>query len=176
MTTPDDHSPDGSPMSPCASCVCGASNLLRLTELVCYAVQTVVGERDGNTISRLFSFDTSSFPITQVAAKWTYVTYIRPFVTFTCHSSHFCYRPSQKCCPYQTDSLSLHADGRVRLTHPSLYAMAGGHGEGDACIYDPFTASIKQKEYDEEDFYDSLLYGLPHHNGGTGPEQGESRQ
>ena len=59
---------------------------------------------------------------------------------------------------------------------PPFYAMAVGHGEGDECIPDPFTASIKQKEYDEEDFYDSLLYGLPHHNCGTGPEQGESRQ
>ena len=146
MTTPDDHSPrrlpDEPPVHP-ASAV--PATLLRLTERVCNAVQTVVGERDGNTISRLFSFDTSSsfFPITQVAAKWTYVTYIRPFVTFTCHSSHFCYRPSQKCCPYQTDSLSLHADGETQAyTSPLLYAMAGGHGAGGACIHDPFTASI----------------------------------
>ena len=87
MTTPI---PRRLPDEPYASCVCGASNLLRLTERVCNAVQTVVGERDGTTISRLFSFDSSSFfPITQVAAKWTYVTYIRhicniylPFIPF----------------------------------------------------------------------------------------------
>ena len=97
MTTPDDHSPDVSPSPrrlPDEPSVHPASavpaTLLRLTERVCNAVQTVVGERDGTTISRLFSFDSSSFfPITQVAAKWTYVTYIRhicniylPFIPF----------------------------------------------------------------------------------------------
>lgn len=98
MTTPDDHSPDVSPSPrrlpdepPVHPASAVPATLLRLTELVCYAVQTEVGERDGNTISKLFSFDTSSsfFPITQVAAKWTYVTYIRhicniylPFIPF----------------------------------------------------------------------------------------------
>ena len=144
MTTPDDHSPDVSPSPrrlpdepPVHPASAVPATLLRLTELVCNAVQTVVGERDGNTISRRFSFDTSSsfFPITQVAAKWTYVTYIRPFVTFTCHSSHFCYRLSQKCCPYQTDSLSLHADGRVRLTHPPPPLCYGGRTWGGRCMY-----------------------------------------
>ena len=28
---------------------------------------------------------------------------------------------------------------------PLLYDMAGGHGEGDEVIHDPFTASLKQK-------------------------------
>ena len=36
-------------------------------------------------------------------------------------------------------------------TSPLLYAMAGGHGEGDACMLDPLTASRRRKEYDEED-------------------------
>ena len=147
MTTPDDHSPrrlpDEPPVHP-ASAV--PATLLRLTELVCNAVKTVVGGELGG-ISRLFSFDSSFFHHTggsEVDIRHIHQTICNiylPFIPFLLSSV-------TEVLPVSDGFIIFACRWESQAYTSPPYAMVGGHGEGDECIHDPFTASIKQKEYD----------------------------